>query len=102
MSDLNKTQAFPIYLKNEWPEGKQLVKIESPTLQVYLKVRKWRDANGQTCYQYDLERIPCEEHHWKTALSSFRNSNEAEFVQLMGEVAGFFTRIEDKLKTVTS
>lgn len=102
MNGLRELDNYPIYLKNEWPEGKQLVKIESPTLQVYLKVRKWKDPMGQICYQYDLERMTCEEMHWQTAMAHFRKSSEAEFIQLMGEVAGFFTRIEEKLNRVNS
>jgi hypothetical protein len=108
INDLEKSQkidnlmpkAFPVYFTNKFPGGAQIIKCESPTVQVYLSVRKIK-INGEMCYHYNLERMLLEHSNWMDLLKNYSSGTEQEYLSLLAEAASFFIRVEAKLKSVT-
>lgn len=93
---------FPLYFKNIYPAGKQMVKVESITVQIYLLSQKSQDPGGFLSYKYGLEKTALTPNDWWIILKWWSSGSEQEYLDLLADVTAFFSRIDSKMKQAKS
>ncbi len=94
-----KNHKFPVYFKRETPLfGSQFVKVLSDYQQVYVCIDKYTLGDGSIGYNYTVTRDRISDQQFLHLLSAYAETNEAEYMKALKNVADFFTKVTEALK----